>query len=524
MRDGDAQRLEADVNEADVDERLEPHHAAWRRRVIYLVMTDRFFNGDTSNDVQGADGCFDPEHARRFHGGDLAGLRQRVDYLGALGVSALWITPVYRQIERAGSSCGYHGYWPDFAVPDDGELDARLGASDELEGLISDLRTIDGSLVLDIVVNHAGYGAEVTRTNPEWFHSSDDCAELGDPELYCPLSGLPDFAQEDPAVASYLTRNSVEWVRRFEIGGIRMDTAKHVPLGFFEDHWIPAVREARPDLFLIAEVFTGDSVSRYLPYLEAGFDSAFDFVMHGAMVETFARGGSVDHVARATSDVISTLGLERALLMVSFLDNHDLPRFMTEAGEVEPDELTRRYRLALTALMTLPGVPQLYYGDELGMMGVWPENRRDMPSWAWDASSRDAQRSPEGYVPTPAETFSLASRLIELRDQHPALHDGYFSELWRQNGEGRANVLAFYRGSGNDRVVVVINNAGAASGPLAMPFQENPGITAADRADLPDGTVFRDALHLGAPPRVVLREGRFTIYIPSQAAGIYFPE
>ena len=532
VRDGDTPPADAEAapdgdaptDGGDAGSTASDPSETWRRQVIYLVMTDRFFNGDESNDESGAGDCFDRDDAGLFHGGDLAGLRQQVAYLGELGVNALWLTPVYRQVGRVGSSCGYHGYWPDFTVPDDGALDGRLGSAADLEGLIADFGAIDGTLILDLIVNHSGYGARVTRSHPDWFHRSDVCADLGDSEIFCPLAGLPDFAQEDPAVADFLTHNSADWVRRFPIGGIRMDTAKHVPLDFFADHWIPAVRETRPGLFLIAEVFTGDSVSRYLPYLEAGFDSAFNFTMHGALLETFARGGSVDHVARATSDVISTLGAERALLMINFLNNHDLPRFMTEAGDVETVELAARYRLAMTALTTLPGVPQLYYGDELGMVGAWPENRRDMPSWAWSASAREAQSSPAGYVPEPASTFALTARLIELRNAHPALHDGYFSELWRQNGERRANVFAFFRGSRNDRVVVVLNNGPSTSGSLSMPFRENPGINAADRAALPDGTVFRDRLGFGAPATVTLEEGRFTIDLPPRTAGIYIPE
>ena len=104
----------------------------WRRQVLYLVMPDRFVNGDTQNDELGVPGCFDPSSPVRYHGGDLAGLEGRLDYLEELGVTALWTTPVYAQTTgRKDRPCPYHGYWADFAVPDDGRVEPRLGGADE---------------------------------------------------------------------------------------------------------------------------------------------------------------------------------------------------------------------------------------------------------------------------------------------------------------------------------------------------------------------------------------------------------
>lgn len=515
IRDSDARETGPDAEVAP-----EPDPAFWRRQVIYLAMPDRFCNGDTHNDRRGAAGCFDPDHPRRFHGGDLAGLRQRLGYLEELGVTALWLTPLYQQVGLVGSACGYHGYWPDLAVPDDGAMEPRLGTPAELDALIADLEARGLRLIFDLIVNHAGYGARVTESHPDWFHPGEGCEELGSEEIYCSLAGLPDFAQENPEVAAYLIGSSSSWVERYPVAGIRMDTAKHVPLSFLADQWIPAVRRTRPGMFLIAEVFSGDSPALYEPFLEAGFDGAFNFALHGALVETFARGGSVDHLADRITQTISALGPERALLMVNLLDNHDMPRFITEAARDLPrDGLARRYHLALTALMTLPGIPQIYAGDELGMLGEFPDNRRDMPDWAWDPEERGG--APEGYLPEPAEHFRLTARLIALRRQQAALSEGSYCELRRQRGGVRPNLFAFYRGADDSRVVVALNNGDEPTGPVSLPIQDNPGITPGDRAALPDGTALEDRLDQGAPATVTIREGRLTLDLPPLTAGVY---
>jgi hypothetical protein len=204
--------------------------AVWRRQVIYLVMPDRFHNGDPGNDRLGVAACFDPADPRKFHGGDIDGVRQKIDYLRALGVTAVWITPVYRQIVSDGSLCGYHGYWPDFADPPDGAIEPKLGTAAHLSALSSALHARGLKLILDMVVNHAGYGARVVTQHPDWFHPPDTCAAAGDPEIVCPLAGLPDFRQEldGGAVTNFLIKETTGWLARFPVDGIRMDTAKHV--------------------------------------------------------------------------------------------------------------------------------------------------------------------------------------------------------------------------------------------------------------------------------------------------------
>ncbi|WP_027460997.1 alpha-amylase family glycosyl hydrolase [Deinococcus murrayi] len=494
---------------------------SWRQQVIYLALPDRFHNGSVANDNAGQPYCFDPAWPTKFHGGDLAGLRSKLGYLKDLGVGTLWTTPVYAQVPEvnprtSGASCGYHGYWPDFRNPSDLAVEPKLGTASDLSGLIADLHANGMRYMMDMVVNHAGYGAAVTRSNPGWFHP--DCS--GD-DVNCPLAGLPDFRQEDSTVAAYLTTLSKNWTSAYAIDAIRMDTAKHVPLNYWQGSWVPGVLASRPNTFLLAEAFLTGGASQLKPYLDAGFDSTFNFPLRNALVSAFAKGGSLDAVAGSVQDSVGTLGLSRALLTVNLLDNHDVPRFLNEPGYGVPeDEIRRRYHLGLAALFTLPGIPQLYYGNELGMYGgADPDNRRDMPSWAWTSSGRSGTYS--GFLPNPGLTYNLVQKLAGVRRNNPGLWKGSYAELWRPNGG--TNVFAFYRGYSDStvssRLVVAFNNS-PASASVTVNIGANTAISSADRTYLASRT-FDDLAGQGAPATATSSGGLLTLSLPAKTFAIY---
>jgi glycosidase len=329
--------------------------------------------------------------------------------------------------------------------------------------------------------------------------------------VYCPLNGLPDYAQEDPTVAAYLTALSCAWVQRVMPDGIRMDTAHNVLTSYFAQSFVPGVRGVRSDLFLVAEYFDASGVASYVPTLDAGFDSAFHFPLRQALDDAFAKGGSVDEVAGAVASAQATLGAARALRLVTLLDNHDVPRFMSDApAGLSTDEMSRRYALGLVALFTLPGIPQLYQGDELGALGVAPDNRRDMPTWAWDASTRAGAHT--GYVGNGQATWALVQKLVALRGGEEALWHGDYAERLRQNGG--ANVFAFLRTmpATPSAAMVVLSNDGA-SRTLSISLGKTP--------PWPDGTTLVDALGLGAPSSVTVSQGSMTITLPPLTPAVY---
>jgi alpha-amylase len=469
----------------------------WLRQVIYLVVTDRFTNGDPANDGLGQPDCLDPHAPSLFHGGDLAGLRSRIGYMKDLGVTALWPTPLPAQVPRRADACGYHGYWADLVDPDDRALEPKLGTWTDVEALTGALHAAGMKLMIDMVVNHSGRGARIVTQRPDWFHSDAAPEALADPDVFKSLHGLPDFAQENPEVAAYLTGMSRRWVERVKPDAIRMDTAKHVPPGYFAHDFVPAVHAAAPGIFLLAEVFDDAKIARTLPVLDAGFDSAFHFPLHRALVEALAKRGSLDAVADAMAQGIATLGPERARKLVTMIDNHDVPRFASEmpAGMGASERLARG-ALALTLLFTLPGIPQLYYGDELGLPGAGPENRLDMPAWAWTT----ADRPPDAQA-----TFALVQRLVRVRTSAPELASGAYVELARPHGSG-GNVLAFARVLGERHLLVVIN-----------------GDTSARTITVEmDGPTLRDVARLsGAPTSVTPSAGAITVTMPALTAGVY---
>jgi glycosidase len=472
----------------------------WRRQVIYLALVDRFFNGSSANDNLGLPDCLDPADPQKFHGGDFLGMTQKLPYLQELGVTALWITPAYLQATGPTGRCGYHGYWADFTDPDDAAVEPRLGSAAELGALVDALHATGTRFILDMVVNHAGDGARIAGEHPEWFHDPATCSTLGDPAVFCPYrAGVHDFAQEKSEVADYLDGVSAGWAQRFALDGIRMDTAKYVPVSYFRDHWAPAVRSVRP-LFLVAEVFSENNADLG-PYLDGGFDSVFNFPLRRALIDAFAKGGSVDAVASVIADQQQRFGA-RAFDLVTLLDNHDTGRFASEPGSLAPDELQRRLRLALVALFTLPGIPQIYTGDELGILGGNdPDNRRDMPSWAWSDADRAGAHG--GALPDAQGTFNLVKRLIALR---PVVADGDYHELWRQNG-GADNLYVFRRST----LLAAFNNGGATAAQAVK-------LTA-----ISEGTVLDELAQAGAPAAFVVSGGNLRLSLAARTAGIYRP-
>lgn len=484
--------------------------AGWHTQVLYLVLPDRFRDGDPSNDD--ATHCFDRADPHRFHGGDFAGLRHSLGYLADVGATAVWITPPNKQAGPPGSTmCGYHGYWIDYVDPPDDALEPELGTPDELAGLASDLHAAGMRLVLDMVVNHTGDGARLPHQHPDWFHDPATCATLGPTQIFCPLDHHPDFAQERPDVAAWLSTLQARAVTRYGVDGIRMDTAKHVLPAYFHDSFFPAVRGARPGLFAVAEIFDEGSTAAMVPYLDAGFDSAFHYPLYAALADAIGHGNSVDAIAQAVADGIARVGADRALDLVLFVDNHDVPRFANLPGYGVPeDEIRRRLLLALDLVFTLPGIPQLYYGDELGMYGgPDPDNRRDLPAWAMDPAAR-AEAHPGEAVAGSDVVYRRVQKLTMLRRSVPALADGEYHELWRQNGAANPNVFAFSRGSGAGVRVVVIGDGAGRSGAMHIPVH-----------GLADGTTLVDELGDGAPATVVIAGGKLTVDLPARSAAIY---
>jgi len=391
-----------------------PIERDWRDEIIYFVMTDRFVDGDPSNNRD-----VDRSHKGAFHGGDFAGLRSKLGYLQELGVTAIWITPVVDQIDHPVHGAGfpdwaYHGYWAD----DFERIERRLGTEQELRELVDDAHRRGLRVLIDVVLNHPGYGSRFVN-DAAMVRSTElgTCAETSDDLLKC-LLGLPDFRTEDRAVADKLIAWQVAWIERSGCDGFRVDTVKHVD----HDVWRrfrKAAHAVRPDFFLLGEVWGATQHEAYASeYLGDQMDSLVDFGFHGA-AEGFVQGrGSVRAFAHFLEQRHSFA--PKRMVLAHYLDSHDETTLLSRLGGDRT-----RMRLAALLQMTSLGIPVVTWGNEVGRMGgKWPANRSDMP---WGA---DQDR----------ELLETYRTLIAARRKHPALSRGDFAAL--HTGD---NTLAFLR-------------------------------------------------------------------------------
>jgi glycosidase len=407
--------------------------------VMYLIMTDRFADGDLTNDgplaantASSKEAAAERAKPRGWHGGDLRGIAQHLDYLQQLGVTTVWITPVYEN-HRFDS---YHGY----GATDMYRVDEHYGLLSDLQALGAALHARHMKLVLDEVPNHVGpdHPWVADEPIPDWFHGTaanhlpgeSNFAALLDP--HAPLrdrinttSGwfvglLPDMNTENPAVAQYLRQNVIWWVEQSGADGIRIDTFPYIDRAFWKPY-LGALRALYPRLTEVGEAKSTDPVftSSYAGGVtRIGADTTlwtpFDFPLDGVLHHVFAEGGPL-------SDIAKVLAMDslypRPERLVTLLDNHDEPRFRSEVKS------GTAMRLALGVLMTTRGLPQLYSGDELALFGGNdPDNRHDFPGGF--VGGAHSAFTGEGLTAEERETHDWVSKLTMLRRAHPALSCG----------------------------------------------------------------------------------------------------
>ncbi len=400
---------------------------------IYFVMVDRFHNGDRSND-----GRIEPADPAGWHGGDLQGVLDKLDYLQGLGFSTLWLSPVFwTRHERFHGHGAFHGYW----TQDLNRLDPRFGSEHLLKELADELHRRDMRLVLDLVVNHVGYDAPLEKERPGWFHGRGTITDWRDSGqiVFNDVHGLPDLAQEKEDVYSFLLAAATRWLGEIGADGFRLDAVKHVSLDFWS-RFNRDLQQARPGLILLGEHYDGDplSVDRYQRV--GRFTHMFDFPLAFALRDVFCEGKSPGKIGAVLSN--DRLYLDPRTL-VTFLDNHDMARVRTACGD-DPE----RVRHALTAQFALRGVPALTYGTEAGLRGAdEPENRGDM------VFDDESFRPLKDHV----------AALLGLRRDFPALVRGATRILALDRG-----VLSLVRVL-PDQVALVAINTGPGAATRALP-------------------------------------------------------
>jgi neopullulanase len=436
---------------------------------LYLIMTDRFADGEASNNAP------DNQRAlpRGWHGGDFAGIEKHIDYLKSLGVTAVWTTPV---ASNGAMPESYHGY----AATDLYATDQHFGTLQQYRQLSDALHAQGLKLIIDLVPNHLGveHPWVLDPPAPDWFHGTlahhhgaqFDFLKLVDP--HAPRAAwqyitdgwftdaMPDLNQENPLVSRYLIQNAIWWVEAANLDGIRLDTFPYVNRAFWHD-FHAALHQAFPHLTTVGEVYDANAeVTSFFAGgaehrgIDTGLDTPFDFPVYFTLRDVLTHGKPMT----ALSDVLRQDALyphpER---LVPFIGNHDTTRFITDANGSIP-----KLKLALGILTTLRGMPQIYSGDEIGMSGgADPDDRHDFPG-GFNGDSHSAF-TPEGRSPKEQEVFAWTSNLLALRSAHQALKIGMEQNLFADEDS-----LAYVRtlaptgcsaASTADRLLIVINKS-----------------------------------------------------------------
>jgi glycosidase len=500
--------------------------------VMYLIMPDRFANGDPTNDEPAeAPGSHDRAKPRAYHGGDLRGIKNHLPYLKELGVTTLWLTPIVKN----GAAQDYHGY----GAVDLYAVEPHLGTLQDYQELVAAAHQQHMKVFFDAVPNHVGpkHPWAANAPLPDWFHGTlqhhldsfspvkgsfygrpsgqatgnDPFEALVDP--HAPLSMkknltegwffgvLPDMNTENPMVAQYLLQNSIWWTEASGLDGFRVDTFPYVSRKFWAE-WHAGLRRLYPYLTTIGEVFHPDpsvtsffvgGVKRY-DGIDSGLSTEFDFPTYFTIREVLLQNAPVGRIA----DVLRHDSLYvHPEMLVPFFANHDVPRFASAAGSS-----AAKQKLAFGLTLTLRGIPEIYYGDEIGMPGgADPDNRRDFPG-GWIGDSNDAF-TPAGRTREQQEIFAYVQSLLKFRGEHEALRGG---RLWHLASDETSYV--FVRESEEERLVVAFNNSGKPK-ELRIPLKDTPVQKAAEIQ-----LVFGDA-------KAELASGEIHMTMPAQSISIF---
>ncbi|MBZ4651788.1 MAG: glycoside hydrolase family alpha-glucosidase [Proteiniphilum sp.] len=439
--------------------------------VLYLIMPDRFANGDPSNDQIAMRNSYKVERndPNARHGGDLKGISDRLGYLSDLGVTAIWLNPVLENDMEGGS---YHGY----ATTDYYKVDPRLGSNEEYVQLIEEAHGKGMKVVMDMIFNHCGSDHPWLNEvpSPDWFNNLEEYVQTSHmKEMYFDpyaseydkkkmtdgwfVPTMPDLNQRNRHVAKYLIQNSIWWIEYAGVDGIRQDTYPYADYDMMVE-WIKAVEKEYPGYNIVGEAWLNNPIGtsfwqRNSPLnprntrLKTVMDFRFMGLSHSAFFEetTEWNGGLHGIYDHMTYDFI----YPDIRNVLRFLDNHDTDRFLKEY----PSDLSG-WKQAVTFLLTMPGTPQLYYGTELLMHGNKSRSdgdiRRDVPGgWPGDKVN---QFTREGRDAIRNEAFDFLSKLLHWRQGNETIAHGGMKHYVLQKG-----VYVYERYLADEKVLIFMN-------------------------------------------------------------------
>ena len=442
--------------------------------VLYLIMPDRFANGNSENDVVPGmlENKVDRNEQYARHGGDFKGISEHLDYISDLGVTAVWLNPTQENDMKEGS---YHGY----AITDYYQIDRRFGSNEEFLQLVNEAHGKGLKVVMDMIFNHCGSENYLFKDRPQddWFNFRSNYVQTSfktasvmdihasDYEKAIATDGwftqvMPDLNQRNRHVARYLIQSSIWWIEYAGINGIRQDTHPYADYDFMST-WCKEVLEEYPYFNIVGETWLNSNVlvsywqkdSKLAAPKNSNLPTVMDFPLTDLMTKAFDEettewsGGLYRLYDYHTQDFVYA----NPMSLLTFLDNHDTSRFCK--NEEDSKNITR-YKQAITYLLTTRGIPQIYYGTEILMAADKSEGdgylRRDFPG-GWEGDKVNCFTR-EGRTELQNEAFDYTRKLLNFRKGNEAICKGTMKHFAIRNG------IYVYERKYNDSSVVVVMN------------------------------------------------------------------
>lgn len=457
--------------------------------VLYLIMPDRFANGNQENDIiKGMkESTTDRNNLYARHGGDLQGIANHLTYISDLGATAIWLNPTQENDMKEGA---YHGY----AITDYYQIDRRFGTNQEFKELVKQAHSQGLKVVMDMIFNHCGNENYLFADKPskEWFNFSSNYVQTSfktanvmdihasNYERRIATDGwfasvMPDFNQRNRHVARYLIQNSIWWIEYAGINGIRQDTHPYADFDFMSQ-WCKEVNEEYPYFNIVGETWLNSNVqiaywqkdSKIAAPKNSYLPTVMDFPLQGLMNQAFDEetgewGGGL---YRLYDYLSQDLVYANPMGLLTFLDNHDTSRFA--ADEDKANNLTR-YKQALAFMLTTRGIPQIYYGTEILMSGNKGNGdgalRRDFPG-GWKGDELNAF-SEKGRTALQNEAFNYTRKLLQWRKGNLAVTKGNMKHFSIRQG-----VYVYQREYNGQSVVVFMNGTNSSQELELTPYRE----------------------------------------------------
>jgi len=438
---------------------------------VYLLMPDRFSNGNPDNDsMKGMLEKADRSNPDGRHGGDLQGVINHLDYIANTGFTTIWMNPF---LENNQATYSYHGY----AISDFYKVDPRMGTNDLFADLVNQAHQKGLKIIMDMIFNHCGINHWFIKDlpSPDWVNQHNEFTRsnfrgsvITDPhasnyDRNIMLTGwfdknMPDLNQNNPILATYLIQNTIWWIEFSGIDGIRVDTQPY-PFKEFMAKWAQTVTTEYPDFNIVGETWVQKiPIAAYFQkdaHNSDGYNSHIpsitDFPMFYAISSAFNESeGWTDGTAKLYYVLAQDFVYANPDKLLIFADNHDLNRYFETMGKD-----IKKYKMGLAFLLTIRGIPQIYYGTEILMSGQEHMGhgyiRKDFPGgWANDTVNAFL---PSGRTKEQNDAYDFLSGLLKWRKNCDVIHNGKLMQFLPQDG-----IYVYFRYNNNKAVMVILNN------------------------------------------------------------------